>query len=122
MKWLALLVGLVGAAVVPHECGAQIYNDPGIEYTERSIMIFPGGGNANDINAAIQTIDPWPPYAGNTRIPNDGRSAVQGVRRMYSKPDPFFTGGQSAGQSSGGTGGTSSGGGLQSTQAVPSGF
>jgi hypothetical protein len=146
MKKLTLLIGLIGVAIVPQQCGAQILDDPFADYAERSIMVFPGGGNANDANAAIHTIDPWPPYVGHTRIPDDGRRAFLGVERMYRAPNPFFGQGQGAGTSSlsqgaAGTGssGTGSGGagfdtgvgtmpaggagtGLQPVPAVPSGY
>lgn len=147
MRKLTLLIGLIGAAIVPQQCGAQIFDDPFADYFERSIKVFPGGGNANDANAAIHTIDPWPPYVGHTRIPDDGRRAVSGVERMYRTPNPFFGQQQGAGTSSLSTGaagtigssGTGLGGlgfdagvgtmpaggagtGLQPVPAVPSGY
>ena len=61
MKPLALMLGLVGAAILPYECSAQVLDNPFSEYFQRDVRITPNGGNANDANAAIHTIDPWPP-------------------------------------------------------------
>ena len=89
MRPLALAIGLFGAVALSNVCSAQIFNDPFSDYVERSITIAPGAGNAANANAAIQTIDPWPPYSGNTRIPGDGRLTVCAVEQMYAKPFPF---------------------------------
>jgi hypothetical protein len=89
MKPLALMLGLVGAAILPYECSAQVLNNPFAEYFQRDIRMSPDGGNANDSNAAIHTIDPWPRYARHTRIPGNGQEAVGAVKRMYTNPDPF---------------------------------
>lgn len=86
MRPLALMIGLIGAAILPYQCGAQIFDDFFSEYFERSVTIAPSAGNAKDANAAIHTIDPWPPYVGYTRIPGDGRRAVNSMERMYRNP------------------------------------
>ena len=85
MKPLALMIGLLGAAMLSSVCDAQILDNPFAEYFERGLTISPDGGNAKDTNDAIHTIDPWPPYVGNTRISQDGRAAVNAVERMYTK-------------------------------------
>jgi hypothetical protein len=117
MKPLALMLGL-------YECSAQVLDNPFAEYFQRDIRMTPDGGNANDTNAAIHTIDPWPRYARHTRIPGNGREAVGAVNQMYRTPSPFSSGssssggGQSSGQTfnlnlgsgSGATTGTGSGG------------
>jgi hypothetical protein len=103
MKPLALMLGLVGAAILPYECSAQALDNPFAEYFHRDVRIAPDGGNANDGNAAIHTIDPWPRYARHTRIPGNGQEAVGAVRRMYANPSPF------SGSSSGSGGSQSSG-------------
>ena len=126
MRPLALMLGLVGAAILPYECSAQIVDNPFSQYFQRDVRMTPDGGNANDTNAAIHTIDPWPRYARHTRIPGDGRQSVGAVEQMYKSPSPFSGssgssgGAQSSGQtfnlnlgsgssSSSGTGGTSGG-------------
>jgi hypothetical protein len=101
MRSLSLAIGLFGAVALSNVCAAQIFNDPFAQYFERGIMIAPGAGNAQDANAAIQTIDPWPPYVGNTRIPGDGRRAVNAIERMYRVPNPFASQGQGMGLGTG---------------------
>ena len=73
MRPLALMLGLIGAAILPYECSAQVLDNPFSEYIQRDIRMTPDAGNANDANAAIHTIDPWPRYARHTRIPGNGR-------------------------------------------------
>ena len=72
-------------------------------FAKERATITLGAGNAKDTNAAIHTIDPWPPYVGNTRIPGDGRRATSAIQRMYRNPNPFERQDQSgdAGASSG---------------------
>ena len=115
MRPLALMIGLIGVVSLPYECSAQIWDDPFSQYVERSVTIAPGAGNAKDANAAIHTIDPWPPYVGHTRIPGSGRRAVGAVEQMYRRPNPFFTpgfgGSGGAAASGGGTATNNQGGG-----------
>ena len=117
MKPLALMLGLVGAAILPYECSAQVLDNPFAEYFHRDLRIAPDGGNANDTNAAIHTIDPWPRYARHTRIPGNGREAVGAVNSMYQNPGAKSLGSQTTSTTTqiGGAGGvtstTTSGGG-----------
>jgi hypothetical protein len=110
MKPLLLAAGLVGAVMLSTPCGAQIFDNPFSPYFERSMTITPGAGNDVDTNAAIQRIDPWPPYSGYTRIPGRGESAVNSIGRMNRFPNPFlaqqpgFGGGPSGGQANVGAG------------------
>lgn len=87
MRLLWIAVGLIG--LVPSMATAQMVDDPFSDYLQRSQGISTGAGNANDANEAIQTITPWPPYAGNRQIPLQGRQAVDTMERMYKVPDPF---------------------------------
>ena len=77
MKPLALALGLIGVAILPCICGRGSVCDDPSPLLQRSDKIFLGAGNANDVNEDIQTITPWPPYVGNTRIPLSGRQARQ---------------------------------------------
>jgi hypothetical protein len=89
---MRLISGLVAFFVLTglsSACSAQSFDNPFSEYLERGITITPGAGNAKDANAAIHTIDPWPPYVGYTRIPGDGRRAVNSIEQMYRNPNPF---------------------------------
>jgi hypothetical protein len=103
MKPLALMLGLVGVAILPYECSAQVLDNPFSEYFQRDVRITPNGGDANDTNAAIHTIDPWPRYARHTRIPGNGQESVDAVHQLYKSPHPF------SGSASGSSGGQSSG-------------
>jgi hypothetical protein len=97
MKALALGLGLIGVALLPCVAKAQAVDDPFSDYLQRSDKIFLGAGNAADVNEDIQTITPWPPYVGNTRIPLSGRQAVDSMERMYRTPDPFQRGQETGG-------------------------
>jgi hypothetical protein len=90
MKPIALVIGISVPLMLSSIGHAQIYNDPFAEYAERIITITPGAGNAKDANAALHTIDPWPPYAGYTRIPGRGENAVNSIVRLNRFPNPFL--------------------------------
>jgi hypothetical protein len=47
-------------------------DDPFAHYNQRILTVAPTAGSAVAANEAIQTIDPWPRYVYNTRIPGDG--------------------------------------------------
>ena len=93
---LGLLMGIV---IFSYGCKAQVFDDPFTDYLHRGVTISDGAGNAADANAAIQTIDPWPPYVGNTYIRGDGRGMVGAVERMYKTPSPFEHEGSGGGSS-----------------------
>jgi len=42
------------------------------EYYDQHDGATLGAGNANEVNKAMQTIDPWPEYAGKVRHKTDG--------------------------------------------------
>jgi hypothetical protein len=90
MKIIALIVGILVPLTLSSIGRAQIFNDPFAQYSERIITITPGAGNAKDANAAVHTIDPWPPYAGYTRIPGRGENAVNSIVRLNRFPNPFL--------------------------------
>lgn len=99
MRPCSFAIGLIGAVVFSYSCNAQVLDDPFSDYLQRGVTISLGAGNAADANAAIQTIDPWPRYVGNTRIPGNGRRAVDSVERMYRVPNPFGREGSAGGSS-----------------------
>jgi hypothetical protein len=90
MKAVGLVLGLWAPLMISGVCHAQIFNDPFAQYAERTITISPGAGNAKDANAALHTIDPWPAYAGYTRIPGRGEQAVNSIVRLNRFPNPFL--------------------------------
>jgi hypothetical protein len=97
MRTLSLAIAMLGIMTAIRPCSAQAVDDPFSDYLQRSDSILIGAGNANDVNAAIHTINPRPPYARNTRIHTTGRQGVDAVDRMYRVPDPFAREGAASG-------------------------
>jgi hypothetical protein len=89
MRLVPIALGLLGIVISPYAGNAQAVDDPFSDYLQRSVGITVGGGNAQDANAAIQTINPWPPYVGDRRIRIQGRQGVDAVERMHRLPEPF---------------------------------
>ncbi len=71
----AALLACVFAAVSPPALA-----DP-YDYRDRRDTITSSAGNANAANIATHTINPWPPYAKNSRINLDGRRAAIAITR-----------------------------------------
>lgn len=65
--------GLIGALLAG--C-----SDPGL-YLDRRDSIALGAGDAVAANAAMQTIDPWPPQSGNTHLAANGQRMQSAVER-----------------------------------------
>jgi hypothetical protein len=57
-------------------------------YAERIDTVSVVSGDAQDVNAAVQTIDPWPPYARDRRIPISGQRLVGAVNRYQNPTAP----------------------------------
>lgn len=55
------------------------------EYLQRTDTITMSAGNAKEVNSAIHTIDPWPPYVNNRRIPANGERMTGAIQR-YQRP------------------------------------
>ena len=83
--------------------------DPAAQYFERKDTIVSGAGDARDVNAATQIIDPWPPYVGNRQIPMSGERAAKVISECYYQRRPRAGGGPQ--NSGGGTQITIGGGG-----------
>jgi len=63
--------------------------DPAAQYFERKDTIVSGAGDARDVNAATQIIDPWPRYVGNRQIPGNGQrmtGAANAIARTHRGP------------------------------------
>jgi hypothetical protein len=97
MRAFSLAIAMIGTVTAICPCPAQTIDDPFSDYLQRSDSIFVGAGNAKDVNAAIHTINPRPPYARNTHIHTTGRQAVDSVEQMYRVPDPFARQGAASG-------------------------
>jgi hypothetical protein len=50
-----------------------------VDYTNRFDSVNLAAGDAVAANAAIHTIDPWPPEAGRTYIDASGRKIIQAI-------------------------------------------
>jgi len=113
--------------VLPSGANALPQDDPFWDewgrYFQRIDTASVVSGDAREVNAVTQIIDPWPPYARNRRIPANGQRMVGAINR-YQNPkllgakaptlapiiSPSLTGGTS-GETGGGTGGGGYGGG-----------
>ena len=75
------VIAALSVAAALAGCSADLpFDDPVAEYVQRIPTITPTAGNAQAANAAIQTIDPWPRYAFNTRIPGNGERMVHAIK------------------------------------------
>jgi hypothetical protein len=89
-------------------------------YFQRSDKILLSEGNAKEVNAATQVIDPWPRYVGVRKIRSNGArmaGAVERYRDYRLRPVqppigfPATTGGGGAAAGGGGAGGGAGAGG-----------
>lgn len=65
--------------------GCSQYATENDQYLYRIDPITLSAGNAKDVNAAAQIIDPWPRYVGNRRIPANGERMVGAVQRYQGR-------------------------------------
>jgi len=70
--------------------GEPPFDDPFADYTQRSVTISPGAGNAQAAAVALQTATPWPRYSSNTNIPGNGARMVGAVHDFESGGSPPF--------------------------------
>ena len=68
--------------------GEPPFDDPFADYTQRSLTISPGAGNAQAANTALQTATPWPRYSSDTNIPGNGAQMVKAVHEFESGKRP----------------------------------
>lgn len=101
---LALTTALLVSAAMLGGCFEPAHE----QYLRRSDFVSLGAGNAVAHNQAVQTINPWPYWAGNDRINMDGRRGEIAITRyreddvkppQTTKLEPF----QPVRQSSGGS-------------------
>ncbi|MDE2285802.1 MAG: hypothetical protein KGK33_14420 [Hyphomicrobiales bacterium] len=74
-----LRAGAIGAAAI---AGAMLAgcSDPGL-YLDRRDTIALSAGDAIEANKAVQVVDPWPAYSGNTNIAFNGQRMQSAVER-----------------------------------------
>ena len=78
----ALMIVMAGGAA---RAGDYPFLDGLTRYVERIDTLSVASGDARDVNATIQIIDPWPPYARDRRIPANGQRMVGAINR-YQNP------------------------------------
>jgi uncharacterized membrane protein YgcG len=108
------LTGLI-ALIIVAACGhARAQDDPfwdeWARYLQRIDTVSVTSGNARNVNAVTQIIDPWPYYVGNRRIPANGQRMVGAIERYQNRGKPAAAGGGSSG-AAGNVGGGGDGGG-----------
>jgi hypothetical protein len=81
MNRIIRIIVCTGAAVAASGCWPGPYGSNGAQYVHRSDTITLSAGNAKEVNAATQVIDPWPRYVGDRRIPANGERMVGAVQR-----------------------------------------
>ena len=88
-KIMTKLIGLVAFMIVMAGGAARAGDYPFLDeltrYVERIDTLSVASGDARDVNAAIQIIDPWPPHARDRRIPANGERMVGAINR-YQNP------------------------------------
>jgi hypothetical protein len=71
--------------------GEPPFDDPFTDYTQRSLLISQGAGNAQAADTALQTATPWPPYSRNTNIPGNGAQMANAVHEYENGTRPKLT-------------------------------
>jgi hypothetical protein len=120
---MAKIIGLAALVVLIElgsaRAGGYPLFDELTRYAERIDTLSVTSGDAEDVNAATQIIDPWPAYARDRRIPTNGQRMVGAINR-YQNPSllgaqaptlaPVIQPGGSGGGQEGGAGGGAVGG------------
>jgi hypothetical protein len=85
IKTMAILITVaVPLAAAPARAGdGRLIYDFFSPYVQRYDGIMPGAGDDLAVNAATQTVDPWPPYVEDRQIPGDGERLANAVRRYH---------------------------------------
>ncbi len=81
MRLLAMSALAFAAAASTAWAGDQSFEDFFGYYFHRTDTIAVGAGNAKDVNAVSQTVDPWPPYVRNRSIPANGARMTGAIQR-----------------------------------------
>ncbi len=97
-SYLGYVPATVTSPTSAFSLGEKPFNDPFTDYTQRSLTISGGAGNAQAANTALQTATPWPPRSGNTRIPGNGAQMARAVNEFEAgKRPPLVDAGASGG-------------------------
>lgn len=83
------LTGMIALMILMGYGNARAGDDPFWDewsrYFQRIDPLSVTSGDAKNVNAVTHIIDPWPPYAGDRRIPANGRRMVGAINR-YQNP------------------------------------
>jgi hypothetical protein len=113
---ICAIAGLAFIGAVAPSLTASAWDQyPLDEYLQRSDTVTLGAGDAAQANSVIHTIDPWPRYVGDNRIPGHGERMSGAIERhrdvskLPRAPKPIapiydVQGGSSGGGSNGGGG------------------
>jgi hypothetical protein len=87
MTRLSGLTALISLMAVSGACAGEDYPflDELTRYAERIDTLSVVSGDARNVNAATQIINPWPRYARDRRIPANGQRMVGAINR-YQNP------------------------------------
>jgi hypothetical protein len=69
-------------------CNGLAGDDEMDRYFQRSDTITLSAGNAQHVNSATQTINPWPKYVGDRRIVVEAAKTVRAIPRYYNGNQP----------------------------------
>ena len=88
-KTMKKLIGLV-VLTTWTACGAALagdypFLDELTQYAQRVDTLSVASGDAKDVNAVTQIIDPWPRYARDRRIPANGQRMVGAINRYQNR-------------------------------------
>jgi hypothetical protein len=83
--------------------GGCLTENPFAEYFHRTDTIKMDAGDAQNVNIATQTIDPWPRHVGNRRIPADAERMGAAVQKTH-RPSQGAGGAGGGGGAAGGAG------------------
>jgi hypothetical protein len=85
MKYLAALI-LLAATLSLGACDGLYGDDEFARYMQRSDKITLSAGDAKEVNAATQTIHPWPRGVGDPRISANGERMERAIDRYRRGP------------------------------------
>jgi hypothetical protein len=81
MKLWRISALMLGASASCAAAGDQTFDDFFGQYFQRTDTVTVGAGNAKEVNAASQMLDPWPPHVRDRRIPADGARMTGAIQR-----------------------------------------
>jgi hypothetical protein len=70
--------------------GEPPFDDPFVDYTQRTLTVSTTAGNAEAANTVLQTATPWPRYSSNTNIPANGPRMTKAIQNFENGGTPPF--------------------------------